>query len=97
MKEYWGNDAETFNPENFTKENVAQRHPYAYLPFSAGARKCIGYQQALLNVKVMLITLFSQFKFSTNLTEKDYTFRVDTSLKVVDEYIVQAQDRIVRK
>lgn len=38
----WGANADKFNPENFMRENLQEKHSYAYIPFSKGVRDCIG-------------------------------------------------------
>ncbi|NP_001166003.1 cytochrome P450 6CK10 [Nasonia vitripennis] len=57
-------DPEKFDPFRFTKENIASRQPYTYLPFGDGPRACIGIRFGMLQTKIALIGLLSNYNFS---------------------------------
>ncbi|XP_049830251.1 cytochrome P450 6k1-like [Schistocerca gregaria] len=59
-RKYFRNPEE-FDPEHFSEEQKASRHPYSYLPFGEGPRICIGMRFGLMQVKTAIAHLLSKF------------------------------------
>jgi cytochrome P450 len=55
-------DPEKFDPSRFAPEQVAARHRFAYLPFAAGHRNCIGAAQALVELKLIVARIAQRFE-----------------------------------
>jgi cytochrome P450 len=53
---------ERFDPERFTLERSANRARYAYYPFGAGPRSCIGSHFALVELCLVLATVAQRYR-----------------------------------
>jgi cytochrome P450 len=57
----WYDDPGTFDPDRWTPDRRSARPRYAYFPFGAGPRHCIGKQFSLLEAKLILGTVAQRF------------------------------------
>ncbi|HEX8990112.1 MAG TPA: cytochrome P450 [Anaerolineales bacterium] len=58
--DFWDEPLE-FNPDRWIPDREAKMHPYAYHPFAAGQRVCIGNNFSLLESHILLALLAREF------------------------------------
>jgi cytochrome P450 family 6 len=66
-----------FDPDRFTNEVKATRHPFSYIPFGEGMRICIGMRFGLLQTKLGLAMLLKNFKFNV-CSKTEIPLKIDT-------------------
>ncbi|KAI2500381.1 cytochrome p450 [Fragilaria crotonensis] len=69
---YW-DEPEVFRPERWETMDE-ERVRFAFLPFSAGGRNCIGQRFATIEAKLILAPLIRNFRFQVSPSQRDTDF-----------------------
>ena len=75
----WGDKAEVFDPDNFSREAERARPANAYKPFGNGQRACIGRQFALQEATLVLGMILQRFVL---IDHKRYQLKIKESLTI---------------
>lgn len=66
-------EPDTYRPERFLP-NGPKYPSYAFIPFSAGSRNCIGWKYATMIVKVLILHILKNFQVKSLDTEDQLRF-----------------------
>jgi benzoate 4-monooxygenase len=62
LEEIWGSDVNDFKPERWL--NLTPRQKMAFNPFSYGPRACVGQNVAIMELQIILGTIFRRYDFA---------------------------------
>ncbi|EDW62835.2 cytochrome P450 4d1 isoform X2 [Drosophila virilis] len=90
-------EPDTFIPERFDVVTSAEKlNPYAYIPFSAGPRNCIGQKFATLEIKAIVANVLRHFEieFVGNTAEPPVLI-AELILRTKDPLMFKLKERII--
>jgi cytochrome P450 len=79
---FW-KEPDHFDPDRFSPERSADRHRFAYFPFGAGPRVCIGERQALMVLRLSLVTILQRYRLKP---VPDHPIEIHTAMTIRPRY-----------
>ncbi len=88
---HW-DEPEAFRPERFAGPDAAQRHQFAYLPFSAGPRHCVGENLAMYEMLVHVHTMSRRFRIAPA-NDDPVEFEAQVNLRPRSRLLMTVEER----
>lgn len=83
---YWGNDCNVFNPRRKWVEE-------AFIPFTVSPRDCLGRNLAMLEMRITLIHLYSNFNTILQEPNKEFVGFNDATLHPEGGLLINLESR----
>ncbi|KAK4880676.1 hypothetical protein RN001_008822 [Aquatica leii] len=90
--EHWENPNH-FHPDHFLPEAVRRRHPFAYVPFSAGPRSCVGKILAFAGLKLTMANVLRRYEIEADGKFPDIVLRSDITVRSSNGYKIRIKER----
>ncbi|XP_050353173.1 cytochrome P450 4C1-like [Nymphalis io] len=90
--QYW-EEPYKIKPERFLPENIKNRDPNAFIPFSLGPMDCLGRIYATTLIKTLIVKIVRRVQLEADGRLEDLELHIAISVKFADGYNLRARKR----